>query len=253
MGTVTYRDATAIVQLIFFASYLPCGLFLCHKHGWRRRGGWLIIVLFSILRIIGAGFQLATISTPTRSVYAGALVTESIGVAPLIGISIAMLGRSNGHLERPIHRIFFVLLFVASLTGIGIASGSASIPVPSGSPSPFTANYLTKTAVAIFTAEYVVTGVMFFVIFVRRIDIPSLERRLLVCVAVCPPFVVARLVYGLLAAFSGDLKFNLLIGDTTIYFILSVLAEIIAVGISVVVGLSLPKMTELDERKRLGT
>lgn len=93
MGTVTYRDATAVVQLIFFVPYLAAGLFLCHKHGWRRRGGWLIIVLFSLLRIIGASFQLTTISQPTRSIYAGALVTESIGVAPLIGISIGMLGR----------------------------------------------------------------------------------------------------------------------------------------------------------------
>ncbi|KAI0905632.1 hypothetical protein F4823DRAFT_610194 [Ustulina deusta] len=93
MGVVTYRDATAIVQLVFFVPYLVCGLFLCHKHGWRQRGGWFIIVLFSVLRIIGAAFQLVTISQPTRSIYAGALVTEAIGIAPLIGISIGMLAR----------------------------------------------------------------------------------------------------------------------------------------------------------------
>ncbi|KAI0509718.1 hypothetical protein F5B22DRAFT_615728 [Xylaria bambusicola] len=248
MGVVTYRDATAIVQLIFFVPYLVCGLFLCHRQGWRRRGGWLIIVLFSVLRIIGAAFQLATISQPTRSIYAGALVTESIGIAPLIGISIGMLGRLNGHLQKPIHRIFFILLFIASLTGIGIASGSASVPVPPDSPSPFVANYLTKTAVVIFTAEYLATGLMFLIIFVQRIEIPSPEGRLLTCVAVCSPFIIARLIYGLLAAFSYDLKFNILIGDTTIYFILSVLTEIIAVGISVVVGLSLPQIPIPDVR-----
>lgn len=167
-------------------------------------------------------------------------------------VSVSNTWNSNGHLQRPIHKIYFILLFVASLTGIGIASGSASVPVPPGSPSPFISNYLTKTAVAIFTAEYVATGVVFLAIFVQRIDIPSLEKRLLVCVAVCAPFVIVRLVYGLLAAFSEDLKFNLLIGNTTIYFILSVLAEIIAVGISVVVGLSLPKTLEPDTRKQTG-
>lgn len=93
MGAVTYRDATAIVQLIFYVAYLACGVYLCHKHGWRRRGGWSIIVIFSLLRIIGASFQLVTINQPTRSIYAGALVTESIGIAPLMGISISMLAR----------------------------------------------------------------------------------------------------------------------------------------------------------------
>ncbi|KAK5633298.1 hypothetical protein RRF57_009012 [Xylaria bambusicola] len=163
-------------------------------------------------------------------------------------VSSANVSDSNGHLQRPIHKFFFILLFIASLTGIGIASGSASVPVPPGSPSPFISNYLTKTAVVIFTAEYLAAGLIFFIIFAQSIDIPSTEVRLLTCVAVCSPLIIARLVYGLLAAFSNDLRFNLLIGNTTIYFVLSVLTEIIAVGISVVVGLSLPKTLELDER-----
>jgi hypothetical protein len=93
MPDITFRDATAIVQLVFFVPYLACGFFLCRKHGWHRSGGWSIIVIFSVLRIIGAAFQLVTISQPTRSIYAGALVTEAIGIAPLIGINAGMLAR----------------------------------------------------------------------------------------------------------------------------------------------------------------
>lgn len=156
------------------------------------------------------------------------------------GITLTLtLSNSNEHLHKPIHRITFILVFIATLAGIGIASGSASVPVPANSPSPFASNYLTKTAVIIFTVEYCLSGLLFAIIFRQRVDIPLSEIRLLVCVAVCSPFVIIRLIYGLLAAFSSDLKFNLLVGDTTIYFILSVLVEIIAVGISVVVCLSL--------------
>jgi hypothetical protein len=135
----------------------------------------------------------------------------------------------------------FVLIFAASLTGIGIASGSASITPPPDAPSPFVANYLTKAADVIFAAEYVVTAVVFFIVLAHKNELPRTEIRLLVAVAACSPFVTARLVYGLLFAFSDDLRFNILVGSTLIYFFLSVLTEIIAVGISVIIGLSLPK------------
>ncbi|KAI1362461.1 hypothetical protein F5Y08DRAFT_274929 [Xylaria arbuscula] len=244
MSGVTYRDATAIVQLVFFLPYLVSGSYLCQKHGWSRSGGWLIVVIFSVLRLISASFQIATIWHPTRSVYSGALVTASIGVGPLVGISIGMLRRLNGHLPRQIPRLVFVLLFAASLTGIGIASGSSSITPPANSPSPFVPNALTKTAIIIFTVEYLVTGGLFFYILSNKQYLPGQEVRLLASVALSAPFVIIRLIYGLLASFSPDLRFNLLIGDTTLYFILSVLAEIIAVGISVVAGFILPVMPE---------
>ncbi|KAI0432012.1 hypothetical protein F5Y09DRAFT_329958 [Xylaria sp. FL1042] len=174
MSHLTFRDATAIVQLILFVVYLASGIFLCHKHRRRRSGGWSIIVIFSLLRIIGASFQLATIFFPTRSEYAGALVTESIGIAPPIGTSAAMLARL--------------------LTGVGVASASASVPTPPNSPSPFVANHLTKVADVIFTVEF--------------------------------------FVYGLLFAFSRDLRFNILVGSTLIYSLRSLYC-MVAMGNSI--------------------
>lgn len=103
------------------------------------------------------------------------------------------------------------------------------------------ANYLTKAADVIFAVEFVGTAVLFFIVLAHQVEIPRVEIRLLVAVAACSPFVAIRLAYGLLFAFSGELRFNILVGSTLIYFLLSVIPEIIAVGISVVIGLSLPK------------
>ncbi|KAI0543579.1 hypothetical protein F4679DRAFT_590339 [Xylaria curta] len=243
MTDLNFRDATAIVQLAFFAFYLFGGLFLCHKHGWHRAGGWSIVVIFSLLRLIGASFQLTTINHPTRVIYAGALVTESIGIAPLIGISAGMLGRLNGWLYKPISRLYFSLIFAASLTGIGLASGSAAITPPANSPSPWVPNSLNKAADAVFAAEFGATALIFFIILAHKIELPQIEVRLLWAVAAASPFVAIRLAFGLLFAFSGQLRFNILVGNTIIYLFMSVLPEIIAVGIAVLIGLTLPAPT----------
>ncbi|KAI0803561.1 hypothetical protein GGR55DRAFT_388055 [Xylaria sp. FL0064] len=251
MRHITFRDATAIVQLIFFVIYLAFGVFLCRKHGWRRSGGWFIIVVFSFLCIIGASFQIATIFYPTRSVYAGVLVTESIGIAPLIGISAGMLARLNNYLYRPVRRVFFSLRFATGLAGFIVASVSASVPTPPNSPSQFVTNHLTKAANVLFAAEFIVTELMLLIIIIRHTPILRAEMCLLYSVAACSPFVAARIIYGLLFAFSSDSRFNILVGSTLIYFLLSVLPQIIAVGISIIAGFNLPKTPKLWAPRRM--
>ncbi|CAJ2504152.1 Uu.00g115460.m01.CDS01 [Anthostomella pinea] len=240
MGSVTYRDGTAIVQLFFFAAYLCCALFLCTKHGWYRSGGWLIIVLFSTLRIIGSGFQLSTIDHPTRTAYAGALITESIGIAPLVNINVGMLAWLNEYLRKKLHKIVFIMFFVASSTGIGLASEGGARSA--NTATPFSGNALTQAAIVIFTVQYACVGIVASIIYAQRREIARLELRLLVCTAACSPFIVVRLVYGLIANFSHDIRFNIFLGDTTIYFTMSVLMEIFAVGLCCIAGLMLEKM-----------
>ncbi|KAI1335499.1 hypothetical protein F5Y15DRAFT_397523 [Xylariaceae sp. FL0016] len=68
-------------------------------HGWMQSGSWTIIVIFGLLRIIGAGFQLVTINKPdNRAAYAGALGRESIGIAPHVGMNV-------GNVSAPVSSI----------------------------------------------------------------------------------------------------------------------------------------------------
>lgn len=92
-GVFTYRDGVAVIQLFFFIIYLAFGFVICWRHGFRRSEGWVILVTFSILRILGASFQLASINNPTRSIYGGALICEGIGLAPLTLLNIGLFVR----------------------------------------------------------------------------------------------------------------------------------------------------------------
>lgn len=97
-GVFTYRDGVAVIQLVFFSVYLVLGFVLCRRHGFRRREGWVILLTFSTLRLLGASFQLASITHPNDSVYGGALICEGIGLVPLTLLNLALFQRA---LVRP--------------------------------------------------------------------------------------------------------------------------------------------------------
>ena len=93
LGVFTYRDAVAVIQLFFFSVFLVCGFVLCSRHGWGRGSGWVILVTFSILRILAGSFQLATINDPSTTTYGGALICQSIGLSPLTVLNLGLLAR----------------------------------------------------------------------------------------------------------------------------------------------------------------
>jgi hypothetical protein len=92
-GIFTYRDGVAIIQLVAFTTSLAFAFVLCWRHGFRRSEGWVILLTFSTLRILGASFQLASITHPTDSVYGGALICQGIGLAPLTLLNLGLFVR----------------------------------------------------------------------------------------------------------------------------------------------------------------
>lgn len=92
-GKFTYHDGVAVAQLIFFGTYLFSSIYLAIRHWHFKRTAWFAIITMSILRIIGGGFQLATISSPTYTNYVAALVCTATGVAPLVLMNLDLVSR----------------------------------------------------------------------------------------------------------------------------------------------------------------
>lgn len=65
------------------------------------------------------------------------------------------------------------------------------------------------------------------------------EHRLVLSVGLSAPLLFIRIVYPLLAAFSGDLKFNMITGGPTILLVTAILEEIAIVGVCLSTGLTL--------------
>lgn len=91
----------------------------------------------------------------------------------------------------------------------------------------------------IFLAIYVFAVCLWGYLLRQWKYIAAEENKLMVCFAACAPFISVRLVYGLLADFSGMKEFNPFEGDVTVFLCMAVLMEIIAVAFCVFTGLRL--------------
>ena len=92
--TIDYRDGVSILKLIIYLPYLCASIYVCYRHGFRKNSGWIFLVIFCILRIVGSCAQLATISSTSTTPYTIAAVTDSIGLSPLLLSSLGLLSRA---------------------------------------------------------------------------------------------------------------------------------------------------------------
>jgi hypothetical protein len=92
MGSVTYRDGIAILQLIVFPFILVAALFIWKRTGWRVGSKiWRYGVTLSLIRIAGSISSLLTISNKSEQIVVAVAVCELIGLAPLLLTYVGVL------------------------------------------------------------------------------------------------------------------------------------------------------------------
>ena len=91
--TVTSREGIAIAQLIYYVPALPVAIFVAVKHGFSRQGGWVFLILLSLLRIIGGATGIAEAISPSTGLFIATIITSSIGLSPLLLTMLGMLAR----------------------------------------------------------------------------------------------------------------------------------------------------------------
>ncbi|KAH8895105.1 hypothetical protein GQ53DRAFT_779885 [Thozetella sp. PMI_491] len=259
MAALTELNAIAVAQICFFALSLGIAILLASRHGFGRNAGWLYLIVFSVARVLGAAFALATINDPTNlSLIAGAATLQSIGLAPLILVMLALLGRVqesirltrstlvNGRVLRIIQLVVIVGLVLGIVGGSELSSivtDAYSHPNPDGSisynvPSESRAG----TALMIVGFAFVVMLALYTGTQIR--DAQAGEKRLLLAVAVAIPFVLVRLIFAAIGTLGSDSNFRSFGGGPNYvhyYLGMAVIVEMIPVAIFEAVGLTLQK------------
>ncbi|KAF2759637.1 hypothetical protein EJ05DRAFT_498848 [Pseudovirgaria hyperparasitica] len=247
---VSYREGVAILQIIFYFLCVPLALFLCKRHGFAKSSGWYFLILFVLFRLTAGICTLIYTQavgngdgTTATNAVTGAIVCNSTGLSPLNLILLGLLSRVNDHIAEGTGKVpprVFKLIGLVSLVGLILSSsgGSSSTYHDDGSVTIATTS---KAALIMFFIIFIVQVFLTIYFQTRSRAIDKGEKRLVLAVAICSPFLIIRYAYQFEYTFTGKRKWSSTFGDVTLFLILFVLTEIIVVTTCIAVGLTLRK------------
>jgi hypothetical protein len=243
---VGYQNGVSIAELIVYFPCLVIAVFLAFRHGFRRSSGWLFLVIFCLIRIVGACFDLATIGDPTNlSLYIGYSILQTIGLSPLELAALGLLSRLITSINmrkttftQPRHMKFIQLIVTVGLI-LGIVGGVNSSDSYASNGNRIVPSNLTKAGLGLFILSFllIILSTFFLSFDVSHAELG--EKRLLLAVALSLPFLLVRLIYSCIAVFGSDTTFR---SNTTILLCMAYLMEFIVVVIYEAVGLTLQRV-----------
>ncbi|KAL4906356.1 hypothetical protein BDW74DRAFT_177370 [Aspergillus multicolor] len=236
MGKVTYWDGIAILQLIDFPIILVAAIFIWKRTGWRSGSKiWRYGVTLSLIRIAGSVSSLISINNPSYDVEVAIAVCQLIGLAPLLLTFIGLLRQIDIEKKTPPRAIKLITLVTFIGLILGIAGVSSS---DSDSNNSYKPGALAKAAMGIFLAVFAVFLLLALWLFYQlSFSLRRFQKKLFLAIALSTPFLAARLLYSALADYTAFRAFALG-GNATVYLCMAVLEEIVAMGITMALGVS---------------
>ncbi|KAF5855890.1 hypothetical protein ETB97_008269 [Aspergillus alliaceus] len=207
MRKVTYRDSIAILQLIMFPIILIAAIFIWKRSGWRVGSKiWRYPVTLSLIQIAGSISSLRSIKNNSHNIRVA--VAEKMPPRPM--------------------KVVTLITFIGLI--LSIAGGVSSGGYPPGG--------LAKAAMGIFLAVFVLFPVLSIWLFLELSgSLQRFQKKLFIAILLSTPFLVARLIYASLGDYTSLDTFSL-DGNPTVYLGIAVLEEIIALAITMVLGIS---------------
>jgi uncharacterized membrane protein YqgA involved in biofilm formation len=98
---------------------------------------------------------------------------------------------------------------------------------------------MVKVSMALFIATFVVFALMAGWLWLQlQYSLGAFQKKLFLAVALSCPFLVVRLVYSAISDYADSSSFTVLTGNPTIYLCMSVLEEIVAMALTMALGMS---------------
>lgn len=266
------RGDIAIATIVFFVPIFCFALFLTLRHGFGRQAGWIFLLTFSIVRIVGGALHIAAEESnpPSVGLFIGAFSLESAGIAPLLLCTSSFLGlvgsssldghpASNPKLFRLV-RLVILVAFILAITG-------ASEMTDSNANTRSTAQTLRRVGSILILAVFVLMAALHFVYWTYKDQILLHRRTLLLGISAALPFLTIRVVYSILSSFSPAAtfgaanipvvhnslsKFNSFSGSWRIFLVMSLIMEYIVVLIYITVGTIIPLEKETNDYEMKG-
>ncbi|KAI1360644.1 hypothetical protein F5Y08DRAFT_44953 [Xylaria arbuscula] len=258
---LTVRNDISIAQIILYVPFLAISVFLCVRHGFGRNAGWFFLVIFSLLRIIGAALQIAASAQPNNiGLFFGALTLQGIGLSDFIVMLLALINRAcestetarNAIVNPRVLRLAQLVVLVALILGIVGGTEAGSDYADTGM---YKQSSLSQAGIGLTIAGFALLVLATAQLGFNVSQVDQGERRLVLAIALTLPFLLVRVLYGAIGTFDRNSAFNSVSGNPYVFLGTAVIEEIIIVVIVEAVGLTLqvrPKSDHAPSSRPLG-
>ncbi|EKD16137.1 uncharacterized protein L3040_007772 [Drepanopeziza brunnea f. sp. 'multigermtubi'] len=246
----TEENILSVATIAFYSPTVPLSVYLCLRHGFSPNTGFLFLIFFSLIRIVGGALDLATIHSPTEQkagvLHTVALVLSFTGLSPLLLSTLGLLYRVRFGMVKiypttlkPVHLVLVRVPVVAALVlcdegaiDVGLkfaATGHLEIPLTS------------RVGVVIFLAVSLIAAFVALSMLRIRSRFGPDDRYVLYAITASLPLIWVRLIYGFLGAYISDPEFGFLGGNMLLMGCMSILPEMLVVIIYSALGILLPR------------
>ncbi|KAI4745183.1 hypothetical protein E4T50_04475 [Aureobasidium sp. EXF-12298] len=240
---LTYRNDVFIAVLAFYACTGIFSVIRLIQHGLRKTASERLLLVFSIGRILCAGFQLATINYPTNtSIWAGYVTTFSICVSLLLSASLVLLRRLAQRAgtdfpqigRRDSMKFCQILVTIGLILGI---VGGIRADNNWGSSGSYQPDVIQKVSVVIFIVSWALVVFMTIHILGKAHGTTSQTQKIAVGVfAISLPLLAVRIAYSAVSIFAHPASFSSINGSVTIMLCMALIEEAIVVLMYEVLG-----------------
>ncbi|PSS08894.1 hypothetical protein PHLCEN_2v3384 [Hermanssonia centrifuga] len=251
------RGDTSVVELIVYIPLVFVSLFLLFKHGFGRAEGWIYLLIFSIIRIVGAGAHISWegTRTPGATSHTIYLVMESSGVSPLLSATLGFLTTIGQYAfdDEARLRLLLRVVKIASTVALALAiSGGVAAASDTELSKINNGLKMRHIGVIIFAIVLLLITLVHVYYWMNKERIMKHRRNLLLAISFSVPFLAVRVLYTVLSSFaptgipgvtSGSASlaaFSSTTGNFVVYLIMSVIMEFIVIIIYVTAGMKTP-------------
>lgn len=251
MASLNSHDDLAIAIMILYAPGLIGAVICAFQHGLWPMDGWLPLLMYCIVRVVGAALQLATIGNSSSSVTGltiGAITLLLVGLSPLTVASGGLLRSAaqassiNPRTANVAFRVFTVVTIAGLVTGV---MGSVNAGTDFANNGVYKLPVESKVSVGLFAGSW---GLLAAGTAVTRRFLSETSRtprapegRLWWAVAIALPLLFVRILYTILSI-CNIAAFNYFSGKVFIYGIMVILPEFICLVLFLYAGLTMPSL-----------
>jgi len=254
-------DARGYVSVVELVVYVPLAFatgFLVFNTGHGRKAGWVYLMVLSIVRVIGGALHIATETdaNPPIALFIATGVLESAGLSPLM---LATLGFLKVVAQESLDKQRFVnvapiLLHMLNAAALALSTtGGVKVGTAKSQDDLNSGTTFRHIGGVLFLVQFSLIALLHIYFWTEKKRILKYRRMLLAGISFALPFLFLRVLYSFLSGLApvglpggppperNSLSpFNSTTGQWQIYFLMSVLTEIMVVSIYLFVGLRFP-------------